>query len=598
MTAPSPTPAGSARLAFTIEVDGKEIDTAYQVVSIDTWVSVNKVPRAQIVLFDGTPAEADFPISNLATFAPGAKVDIAVGYEDETTKVFSGVIVKHGIEITATAGSKLALDLADPCIAMTLARKNAAFEGKTDSEIIEALLGASGLEKDVAATTTKHEKVVQFYATDWDLMVTRAEANSLVVTASAGKVTVKPPDTAAEPVLLLTYGDSILDLQAEIDAPSQVASSAITSYAWDYSTQALASAGPSSVSVTEAGNLTSQKLSEVFHVARDPRQSGALLTKEALADWSSAELLRVKLGKLRGHVRFQGSALAEVGKTIELAGVGDRFNGAVFIGGAHHGIRDGRWLTTVTFGLSPRPFAAEAPRIAAPDAAGQLPPIKGLQTGIVKKVAGDEAGEARVLVTLPLLQEETGVWARLGSFYGSSGVGAVFYPEVGDEVVVGFMNEDPRYPVILGSVYSKARKPPVEPDDENTKKALVTREKLSITFDEKDKIIEVKTPGGHSIKMDDKAGSITIKDMNDNTVTLGRSGIAMDSGKSISITAKGDITIDAKGSLKLSAAATASMEGAEIAHKAQGKLGIESGGLGELKAAGILTIQGAIVNIN
>jgi Rhs element Vgr protein len=598
MTAPSPTPAGSARVSFAIEVDGEEIDSTYQVVSIDTWVSVNKVPRAQIVLFDGKPAEGDFPISNAATFAPGAKVDIAAGYDDDTTTIFSGIVVKHGIEIDVTSGSKLVLDLADPCVVMTIARKSAAFEKKKDSEIIEALLDDSGLEKDVAATQTQHEKVVQYYATDWDLLVTRAELNGMVVTVNGGKVTVKPPDTASDPVLGVAYGDTILDLQAELDAASQIASSAIQSYAWDYSTQALASAPPGTVSVTEAGNLTSANLADVLKVKSDPRQSGALLTKEDLTDWSSATLLRVKLGKLRGHVRFQGSSLAEVGKTIELSGVGERFNGAVFIGGVHHGIRDGRWITTVTFGLSPKPFTVEAPHIASPGAAGQLPPIQGLQTGVVKKVSGDEAGEVRVLVTLPLLQEETGVWARLGSFYGSSGVGAVFYPEVGDEVVLGFMNDDPRYPVILGSVYSKARKPPVEPDEENTKKTLVTREKLTISFDEKDKIIEITTPGGHSIKMDDKEGSITLKDMNDNTVVLGKSGITLDSAKTIALTAKGDITLDAKGNVDIKAAAKASAQGAEVAVKAQGKLGVESGGLGELKATGILTIQGAIVNIN
>ena len=50
-------------------------------------------------------------------------------------------------------------------------------------------------------------------------------------------------------------------------------------------------------------------------------------------------------GKIRGHVRFLGSALAQVGKTIELAGLGDRFNGAVLIGGVHHGIRGTHWTS-------------------------------------------------------------------------------------------------------------------------------------------------------------------------------------------------------------------------------------------------------------
>src|SRR5262249_35662463 len=154
----------------------------------------------------------------------------------------------------------------------------------------------------------------QFYTTDWDLMLTRAEANGLVVTAAAGKVTVKKPDTAQAAALRVAYGDSILDLQAEMDATLQYTSSAIKSYAWDHATQALLDASPAAVSVKEAGNFTCDDLAGVFGVASRPCQSGAPLAKEALADWSSAELLRAKLAKIRGHVRFQGSALAEVGK--------------------------------------------------------------------------------------------------------------------------------------------------------------------------------------------------------------------------------------------------------------------------------------------
>ena len=89
----------------------------------------------------------------------------------------------------------------------------------------------------------------------------------------------------------------------------------------------------------------------------------------------------------------------------------------------------------------------------APGASGLLPPIAGLQTGIVKQVAKDPGGQFRVALELPLLQMPGQlVWARLASFYASNKIGEVFYPEVGDEVVAGFMNQDPRYPVILGSL--------------------------------------------------------------------------------------------------------------------------------------------------
>ena len=69
MTAPSPNIAAGARLAFTIKVKGKAdaaarpIDSSWQVVSVDTWSNVNRVPKAQVVLYDGSPSKSTFVIS-------------------------------------------------------------------------------------------------------------------------------------------------------------------------------------------------------------------------------------------------------------------------------------------------------------------------------------------------------------------------------------------------------------------------------------------------------------------------------------------------------------------------------------------------------
>ncbi|WP_315833154.1 type VI secretion system tip protein VgrG [Bradyrhizobium prioriisuperbiae] len=599
MTAPSPVLAAGSLSSFSIKSEGKPIDSSFQVVSIEIWNAVNKVPKARVVLSDGDPAEQDFEISNLPTFIPGKKIEIAAGYDGTNRTIFRGVVVKQGIEISDNGSSQLIVDITDEAIKMALERKNALFDKITDSDLIGKLITGNGLSKDVAATNTVHEEIVQYYASDWDLMLTRAQMNGFVVVVENGKVVVNTPDNGQSPVLTVEYGDSILDLRAEINAATQYASTAINSYTWDPDSQKLAEAGPGPVKVTEQGNLSSADLAKVFGVKKFAQQTGAPIEKTALKDWSSAELLKSKLSKIRGQVSFQGSALAQTGKTIALAGLGNRFNGNAYVSGVHHCITDGEWLTTTYFGLSERWFAAEAPEIAAPEASGQLPPIKGLQTGVVKKVAGDPNGEFRVFVALPLLQDDAkGVWARLGTFYASNKVGAVFYPEIGDEVVVGFMNEDPRYAVILASVYSKKLAPPIQPDQKNNKKSLVTRSKLEISFDEESKIIEIKTPGSHSIKLDDKGKAITIKDSNGNTVSLSKSGISLDSASNVNITAKGNITIAAKGNLKLSAKANATMEGLQVAHKAQTKFSAQGTAQAEVTASGMLTLQGGLVKIN
>jgi uncharacterized protein involved in type VI secretion and phage assembly len=418
------------------------------------------------------------------------------------------------------------------------------------------------------------------------------------VIADAGTVTVGKPDTQATPVLMVEYGDSILELEAQMDAATQYTSSAIRSYAWDESTQTMLEAGPGPLNVTEQGNVTSDQLAKTFNVQTYGQKTGAMIPASSLQEWSTAELLKSKLSKIRGQVRFQGSALAQTGKMIQLAGLGGRFNGPAYISGVRHNVTNGRWITTVTFGLAWPWFASEAPHIPALPAAGQMPAVQGLQTGKVKQVATDPAGEFRVLVTLPILGDDSqGVWARVNTFYASKQIGAVFYPEVGDEVIVGFMNNDPRYPVMLGSVYSKALPPPVPPDEQNNMKELVTRSKLTMMFDDQNIVFQVSTPGKRVVRLDDKAGTITISDDNKNSITMSSTGITISSGKDLVLKATGSVTVTAGSALSMSATTDATLKGQQISQTASGSFQAQ-GSTTALTASGTLTIKGTLVSIN
>ena len=598
MSAKSPITSEVSLVTFTIMVNGKAIDSSYQVITIDSWNLVNKVPKAQITLYDGSASTSDFEISASNVFVPGNTLTISAGYESKEQQIFSGTIVKQGIEISRDQGSRLIVDISDNSIKMTLERKNALFEKIKDSDLIGQLISHSGLKKDLATTRHIEPQVVQYYSSDWDMMMTRAQMNRFIVTIEAGTVTVKPPDTTQAAELVVRYGDSILDLQLDMDATEQYAKSAINSYSWDIATQQVIEAGPGTVNIKEPGNISSAELAKVFNVKQLTQQTGASVNKATLQDWSSAQLQRSILAKIRGTVLFQGSPLAKTGKTIELAGLGKRFNSTAFISGVHHSIVNGKWLTRVEVGMSAQWFAAVTPHIASPEASGQLPPIKGLQTGIVKKIDKDPDGEFRVQINLPILQDDSkAIWVRLGSFYASNQVGAEFYPELNDEVVVGFMNEDPRYGVILGSLFSKKLPPPYPPDDKNSKKAIKTRGELEILFDDEDKIITINTPGKQSITIDDKDKSITIADSHSNSIKMSKKGISLDSSKDIELKAKGKIKLDAKSTATVKATSKVSIEAVKVAHKASGAFSAE-GATSKVSASGLLTVQGSMVKIN
>ena len=217
------------------------------------------------------------------------------------------------------------------------------------------------------------------------------------------------------------------------------------------------------------GNISSKKLADVIGLGNFDLQTSGSLESADLTNWSKAQLIKSEFSKIRGDVKFQGSNLVDPGKFITLAGVGDRFNGDHLVSGITHTIADGNWMTVVAFGLSPVWFTEE-PDVMAPSASGLLPGAKGLFNATVKKMFGDPDSQYRILVDIPLFDANgAGIWARLSNFYSTSGAGAFFIPEVGDEVVVGFLNEDPRYPIILGSLYSSSKLKPFSELDPNEK---------------------------------------------------------------------------------------------------------------------------------
>ena len=600
MTAPSPSMIKSAAVTFTIKTDGKAIDSTISVVAIETFSCLNKIPRAIVTIFDGNAAEADFPASNSKAFLPGAKIEILAGYMGQSeTLIFSGIAVKQAISIAANGAPELSIECCDPAKAMTLARHNAFFENAKDSDVIGKLISKHGLKKKVTATSAVHPELVQYFSSDWDMMVLRAAANGMVVLVENGAVEVAPPDTSTTPVLETAFGESILEFHAELDAASQIAPSAIESAAWDPAQQKPIQAKGKKPSLTEAGNIASQKLASVFDEKNFEQQTAAEIDQKAVQSWSDAQALRSGLAKIRGTVAFQGSALAKTGKMITLGGVGERFNGPVYVSAVEHTIRDGFWRTKATLGLSEKSYAETTTNIAAPEAAGLIPPMKGLQVGLVKKVAKDPGGEYRVEIELPMASAAGNtIWARLATFYASNKVGAVFYPEVGDEVIVGCMNDDPRFPVILGSTYSKKNPPPIDVDEKNQTKGLVTRSELSIKFDDKDKIITITTPAKQTLTLDDKSGSVTIADKNKNSITMDSGGIAIESGSDLKIKAKGNVSIDAGGNLESKATGNVTTKGTQIEQKANAKFAASGNASAELKSSGIVTVKGTLVKIN
>lgn len=577
-----PTQAETDLATFKVFSNGQEINGDIGVDSIFVTKSVNKIPTARIVIFDGSVPSEDFEVSSGDLFIPGAEIEIKAGYHNDESTIFKGIITKHSIQAKKDKPSYLTVDLKDESVKLSIGRKSKYFEDVKDSDIIEEIIGTYGLQSDVEATNVTHKEMVQHHVTDWDFLVTRAEVNGKLVFVDDGKITVKAPDFSGDSILELAFGHNVYDFEAGMDARDQF--TAVKSSSWNFTDQAIIEGEADEPSFTEQGNLTASDLAGVIGLEEFPLKHSGKIADDELKAWSDSKLMRSRLSKIKGKVKIQGFSDVKPGQIIELAGFGDRFNGIAFVSSvAHRMSGDEAWLTDIEFGLDKDWFTDNYSDIVEKPASGLVPAIHGLQIGIVTNIHEDPDGEERIRVRLPIIDSENdGVWARLTSMDAADSRGWVFRPEINDEVIVGFLNGDPRDPIILGSLFSSAKPSPLPPEEENKIKGYVSRSEMKFTFDDDKVIVTTETPNGNKIILSDDEGSILIEDENGNKIQMSSDGITIESAKDINIKASGDVNI----------------EGVNISVKAQSQFKAEGSAGAEMSTSGQAKVKGSIVMIN
>src|SRR5262249_43799003 len=153
-----------------------------------------------------------------------------------------------------------------------------------------------------------------------------------------------------------------------------------------------------------------------------------------------------------------------------------------------------------------------------------------LRVGVVDEFAEDPDKQLRVKVRLAGVDaKEKSVWARLAAPDAGKSRGWFFRPEAGDEVVVGFFADDPRQPVILGSLFGPKNTPPEaggQPTKENAARVLVSRTGSMLGFiDDKKGSAFLETAGGARVLLDDSATSLVLRDQSGNEIAMTEDGI-------------------------------------------------------------------------
>jgi Rhs element Vgr protein len=568
----------AALTTFTIRSGGTEMPGRYALLSLEVSQICGAIPYANLIFQDGDPAKQRFDIASSKAFAPGTEIEIDLGYNREQQLVFRGIATRLRIEAPLNGSSRLHVEVKHVAFRMHHARHSRVWTDSTEADALSDLASAHGIGFE-GRSEEKRPQMVQHQCSDWDFSVLRAERIGQLLLGTPDGIRLFVPDLSAEAKAVLEYGVNLFSLDLELNAEAQAAEIAVG--AWSPADAVIVTAESATTDVPGPGDLNGQKLAEAAKVTPKPRHPGARDQAE-LDDWSRAAMLRRRLSALTGIAEVQGSVNVGVGDMVRLKGLGNRFEGLAFVSGLRHVLVRGDWRTLIQLGLDPA-FHDERHEISAPPAAGLVPAITGLQIGVIEQVHGDPTGEDRVAVRI-VTETETAepLWARPMSVGGGKHHGFVMLPEPNSECLLGFLDGDPRDPVLIGGLHSSTATSPLPGADGNNLKGIVSREGTRIVFDDSGPALVIETEGERRIALSDKDGKITMSDADGNAIEMSSAGIKIDSKAVISISAKGDLKLKGK-NLKAEA-----LTGAEVKGNASAKL----------QSGGGTIIKGATVDIN
>jgi uncharacterized protein involved in type VI secretion and phage assembly len=259
----------------------------------------------------------------------------------------------------------------------------------------------------------------------------------------------------------------------------------------------------------------------------------------------------------------------------------------------------------------------------------------GVMTGLVTNIVVDDNAnkgkdDYRVKVRFPTLPNggkdggEDSTWCRIVSYGANKDGGTFWLPEVGDEVLVTFVNGDFNQPVILGGFWNGTDAPPYSNSKDkgtvsdnkfegkheakkNDLRFLRSRLGHQLIFNDNasEPRVALHTKQKHRIVLDDKNNEPTQIEIYDGKE---ENYILIDTkNKKITIEAKtGDMLLKAKGTITVDAETiemksgknTKLSVGQNYEMQAQSNMTIKASGTGDIESSGAMTIKGSKVNIN
>jgi len=604
---------------ISLTIDGKSdpaIEKALEQCIVDTTFSLPSMATIRIHDPMGKWANSD-------TFQPGKSLVIKMAPSESMQKVdigqvFTGEIVAIEPSFSVTGKGTLTIRGYDLSHRLHYGTKSYVFLNMTNSAIANEVIGrTTAISKgSMDSASGPNEYVLQNNLTDFEFLSMRAKRTGCILAMVDGKLCFDTPDKLIVDGPKLTMRDNLRQFAVRVSTALQAKQVEVVG--WDFTTKKPITSledpatlwtsngiGKTGAAVTASGFGDNGKSSLTTFAPQTQAEADAL-AKSAAGD-QEGEFIEAD------GVSF-GDPRLVAGVKVQVAEVGDKFDGKYFVTSATH-----IYNTTgyqVHFTISGR-FPQTFNQLLNPSASGLHEPgsISNVVIGIVTN-NDDPKNMGRVKVKFPWMvgykADIDSNWARVAAPGAGKARGVFYIPEVNDEVLVAFEHGNPNLPYVLGGLWNGVDETPEKKEEALKNKEVIHRMIVSRTGH---KIVLDDTQGQESILIMDKTkkqsiliesatGNITIKGDGDLLIDM-KGNITVKSGRIIDIEAISDIkmkgvnlTAEASANYKVDAKVELEMKATGFANfQSTTALAIKGPTL-DIEASGPASIQGNPIMLN
>jgi len=480
-------------------------------------------------------------------------------------------------------------------------RNTQTYKNVTDSDIVRQVVSnASVPVGNIASTSVTYDHVSQANQSDWEFIKSRAREIGYEMGVEDGQFYFRQPlqaSSAPQPgdyqshtdPLQLVFGDDLIEFRPRVTSAEQVTTVKVRGWDPDGKQVVIGSATTSTVaaSVQDDPNTLAGNFGGPTFTAVDRP-----LPKQPMVDGVAsaiAEIISGSFAEADGIAR--GNPKLKAGTTVSVGVVGDHFEGKYTLSGTRHIFGENGYRTHfVISGRQDRSLLGLA-SLGASNGHGTAggAPINGV---VIAQVTdnNDPNNQARVKLKFPWLDDNyESDWARVTQLGAGPNSGALFMPEVNDEVLVAFEFGDIRRPFVVGSLYNGQDTPNLGSSLFNNgqvmRRGLISRKGHQfIFFDDPNK-------AGVAIISSDGNLKISLNETN--------SEIHISSQGKVHVECQQDMTLESQANLNLKAGQELKVEaGTNLDMKGGSGAKLDGGPQLEVKASGQLKVSGAMVDVN